>query len=486
MSDNETAQLETSRLRAAAREMFDAALREVDPAQALANFVRLDGARLYVGKSEYDLRQLNSIYSVAIGKAALPLAAALTTVLGGRLDGGVLSAPRAHVPFTDNGHANKLLPASWQVFAGGHPLPDAESLAAAQAAKRLLREQSNKLDALVIFLVSGGGSAMMELPRRSDVTLDDLRSANRLLVNCGATIREVNALRRRWSLIKGGGLSRLAPKAQQATLIVSDTNAGDEAAVASGPTIAPEGEDDLDVNGIIARYDLARVLPASIVRALDESAPNEVTDDEATSGMTYNANRQACVHKEASAVHPVYVLLENKDAIEAAAYAARLRGFSVVVADDLIEQRIEDGCAELVRRLNELLRRARAGETVCLISGGEFRCAVRGQGRGGRNSEAALRCAMAMNELWATDVDKFAAVALQAGTDGIDGNSPAAGAIADSQTTRRAAEKYGLDAHDYLERSDAYTFFHQLGDDITIGATKTNVRDLRIMLARKT
>jgi len=318
------------------------------------------------------------------------MALGLEDAIGARLTAGVISAP----PSSDS------LSQQWEIFEGGHPLPNDASLAAAQAAFALL-DRANAERAFVIFLVSGGGSAMMESPT---IPLHELRRVNEQLISGGARISEINAVRRTFSRIKGGGLARYASSARIATLIVSDTNPGDEANVASGPTLSP------DINS------------------------------------------------------PYQVLLDNTTALEAAQQKATALGFSSTIAHHICEQPIDQGCDLLLREQAE-----------CVISGGEFSCPVRGDGMGGRNLETVLRLALRMS----------ADVALSAGTDGIDGNSPAAGAIADENTISRARSA-GLDPNDFLARSDSYNFFEKLNDLIITGPTGTNVRDLRILLKFRT
>lgn len=321
---------------------------------------------------------------------------------------------------------------------GGHPLPNEASLASARAAFELL-DRANNEQGTIIFLISGGGSAMIEWPISDDISLDDLRSANQTLISCGASISEINSVRRAFSAVKGGGLARRTPRAQMFTLIVSDTNPGDEASVASGPTLNPPA-DAPNAFDVVQHYRLEKVLPESIMKAvLTQHSPEPVTGS-------------------------FQVLLDNQTAVDAAAQKARELGFECSTLDHIREQPIEEGC-EL------LLQDARDG---CTISGGEFSCPVRGDGRGGRNLETALRCAININA-------RSHLVVLSAGTDGVDGNSPAAGAIAD-ETTLQRARNLSLDAKQYLARSDSYTFFEQLNDLIVTGPTGTNVRDLRILL----
>ena len=327
------------------------------------------------------------------------------------------------------------------ISAGSHPLPNEASLASGRAAFALL-DRANAEQANVIFLISGGGSAMIEWPVNDEISLADLRAANQVLVTCGARIAEMNAVRRAFSAVKGGKLAARAPRAQLFTLIVSDTNRGDEASVASGPTLAIPSDAPKALE-VVEQYHLENVLPKSILKAVQEAREPR----EAISGW----------HQ---------VILDNQTALDAAARKAEQLGFSVDIAHDICEQPIELGCELLLSRLNN---------NSCLISGGEFSCPVRGDGRGGRNLETVLRCAMRLEK------EPHSTVVLSAGTDGIDGNSPAAGAIAD-ETTLARARNVGLNAHEFLARSDSYTFFDQLDSLILTGPTGTNVRDLRLVL----
>jgi hydroxypyruvate reductase len=392
------------------------------------------------------------------------MASALDERLGAALSAGVLSAPPSRFPLSER----------WRVYEGGHPLPDENSLAAARAALELLREADDP-SALIVFLVSGGGSAMLELPRDARLTLAELREANRVLVNCGAPIDEVNAVRRVLSAVKGGGLAAHAPRTAQVTLVVSDVSAGRAFDVASGPTFPPP-VDSPPVKEIVSRYGLEARLPESVLRALAES------DAHAADAYAKEATREASNEP----LREFHVLLDNASACEAAARAARACGFAVEVATDISDQPVDAGAGVLVSRLAALhTREGVGGRVVCLISGGEFSCPARGGGKGGRSSETALRCAFEFERLKGqSEVSGFSAhtVALCAGTDGVDGNSPAAGALADDATCARA-RALGLDALRFLDESDAYSLFECLGDAVETGATGTNVRDLRILLA---
>lgn len=402
------------RLREDARLIFDHALSSVDPRPAIKDAV-----------TQLNLSS-HSIYSIAIGKAATSMALGLDDALGEKLTAGVIVSSTRH-------KADR-----WQDFIGGHPLPNDASLASARAAFALL-DRANTEHATVIFLISGGGSAMIEWPVNDDISLRDLRAANQDLISCGASIAEVNAVRRAFSAVKSGGLARRSPRAQMFTLIVSDTNPGDEASVASGPTLAapPDAPNAIEV---LEHYSLDTVLPESIVRAVRKAKP---ANDPITGSHV--------------------VLLDNRSAVEAARTKMIELGYECLLRVDINEQPIQEGCDLLL------------ASPSSAVSGGEFSCPVRGDGRGGRNLETALRCAINLQD------QTTHTVVLSAGTDGIDGNSPAAGAIAD-ETTLNRARNLNLDAEQYLARSDSYTFFDQLDDLIVTGPTGTNVRDLRIVL----
>ncbi|MFN2578525.1 MAG: glycerate kinase [Pyrinomonadaceae bacterium] len=456
-----------TQLRITAREIFDQALKAIDPMVALRDRASLVGSHLRVGDLSIDVGN-RKIYAIAIGKAARRMAAALDEILGDRLARGIITS-------NDSGFNITRLPSRWTAFLAGHPEPNESSLAAARASFDLL-DRASQEQALLMFLVSGGGSAMIEWPISPDISLEDLRTANRVLVNCGASISEINSVRREFSAIKGGRLAGRAPDCDQITLTVSDVPEGEERNVAAGPTLASPGKGP-NRHDVIARYDLGALLPPTIVHAIKRAKPLRPT---------------------AAPTYDHLLLLSNSNALQAAADVARKRGFITEIASDISDQPIREGCDLLVERLDTLARRHRkkAGNRlesgfappvrpgadseqsdaqVCLISGGEFACPVQGSGLGGRNLESALRLAK-------SHLLSFDTVALCAGTDGIDGNSPAAGAIVDGTTFARA-KAIGLDADDFLRRSDSYSFFVALGDVIATGPTGTNVRDLRILLA---
>ena len=273
------------RLREDARLIFDHAVSAVDP-------------RVAVKQSVNQLNVSSPIYSIAIGKAATSMALGLDDALGEKLTAGVIVSSTRH-------NAER-----WQDFIGGHPLPNDASLAAAHAAFELL-DRANAEQAIVIFLISGGGSAMIEWPVNDDMSLRDLRAANQDLISCGASIAEVNSVRRAFSAVKGGGLARRSPRAQMFTLIVSDTNPGDEASVASGPTLAAPLDTPKAIE-VLEHYSLDTVLPESIVRAVRNAKPaNDLVNGSHV------------------------VLLDNRTAEEAARTKAIELGYECLMRDDI-------------------------------------------------------------------------------------------------------------------------------------------------------
>jgi hydroxypyruvate reductase len=444
-----------TQLRLAAREIFDETLNAINAGAAVRRAVRLVDSQLSVCDATSDIGN-RRIYSVAIGKATFSMAYGLEQVLGDSFTEGLISGPAST---GSKETSEEKLSTRWRAYEGGHPLPNRTSLVAADAAFKLLK-RANEERALIIFLISGGGSAMLEWPIDDHIDLTDLRIANEVLVNCGAPISEINAVRRAFSAVKGGRLAAHAPNCDQITLIVSDVPRGEERNVASGPTLTPL--DAPSALAVIDEYDLRARLPETILRAIETGASS--TESASTSMRRH------------------FVLLDNHSALESAAEAARQRGFTTEIAGDIADQPIADGCRQLFNRLRTFRAHAKSTQShdpsaVCLITGGEFACPVRGDGLGGRNLETALRLATQQN---LSSDTPFAA--LCAGTDGIDGNSPAAGAIIDNTTAERAAI-IGLDPKTFLDRSDAYSFFVALGDTIATGATGTNVRDIRILLA---
>ena len=428
-------------MRAVAREIFQHALREASIPKAFARHVNCERGILRVCDDLYDLNAHSRVFVVSIGKAAHTLVEALESQVGSRLEGIVASSvdPGTQVH-------------GFRYFRGGHPTPNADSVRAAEAILKSLNAQT--ASSLVIFLLSGGGSSIAEKPIDNEISLDDLIATYRALVLSGAPIAEINAIRKHLSAVKGGRLAQAAYPAQQVSLLVSDVPDATLDALASGPTM-PDSTSIADCYAIVEKHQLLEQFPASVRELFQRHALEETpkSDDPAFVRARW------------------WPLLSNKSATDEAGAAATAQGFAVDVdnsCDDWDYQRAADYLLEKLRRLRRSVSR------VCLISGGEVTVKVTNGGTGGRNQQFALYCAqkIAGEEI----------TVLSAGTDGIDGNSPAAGAIADGTTTERARAA-GLNPAAALTNFNAYPLFYTLGDAIMTGPTGNNVRDLRVLLA---
>jgi hydroxypyruvate reductase len=429
-------------LRATARDVFLHALAECSIQRAFDKHVNYSRGVLRVCEDLYDLGAYNRVFVLALGKAAHSMLQALADQVGPGLSGIVAAPiyPEAQLP-------------GFRYYHGGHPLPNAESLRAGEAALKALHGLTGK--SLALYLISGGGSACIEKPIDADITLDDVAATYRALVHSGAPIAEINAVRKHLSAIKGGRMASAAPDAQHLSIMVSDVPDTALDSLASGPTM-PDSTTDDDCYAIVQKHKLLPALPASVRelferRALDETPKK---DDPAFIRSRW------------------WPVLSNATAQKDAAAEAALHGFAVEVdnsCDDWDYKKAADHLLKKLRKLREGVSR------VALISGGEVTVRVEGKsGIGGRNSQFALYCA-----------EKIAGeniTVLSAGTDGIDGNSPAAGAVADGTTAARA-EAAGKGVHAALAGFDAHPLFEALGDAIVTGPTGNNVRDLRILLA---
>jgi glycerate 2-kinase len=429
-------------MRQAAREIFLHALKEASIAKGFARHVHCERGVLRICEDLYDLQAYARVLVISIGKAGHSMVEALAQQMGAATLEGIV--------------ASSLEPSSQarglRYFHGGHPTPNAESLRAASAILKALEVQTAA--SLVIFLLSGGGSSMVEKPIDEEISLDDLMMTYRALVHSGAPITEINAIRKHLSAVKGGRLARAAFPAQQVSLLVSDVPDGMLDALASGPTL-PDSTSAEDCYRIAERHALLPQLPHSTRELFDRRALEETpkSDDPAFCRSRW------------------WPVLSNQTAVEEAQSAAERAGFAAHLDNACDDWDHQPAAEYLVTRLRELRKRS---QRVCLISGGEVTVKVTNGGRGGRNQQFALACAAMIAGENIT--------VLSAGTDGVDGNSPAAGAIADGSTLRRAQAR-GLDARNAQQKFDAYPFFSALGDAIQIGPTGNNLRDLRILLA---
>jgi glycerate 2-kinase len=428
-------------MRKAARDIFQHALAEASIAKGFARHVHCERGVLRVCEDLYHLHSYSSVFVVSLGKAGLTMIEALSDQVGASLEGIVASSVQPSTQVR-----------GFRYFRGGHPTPNAESMQAASAMLRALEAQP--ASALVIFLLSGGGSSIMEKPIDDEISLDDLIATYRSLVLSGAPIAEINAVRKHLSAVKGGRLAQAAFSARQVSLLVSDVPDSTPDALASGPTM-PDSTSVEDCYRIAEKHELLKQFPQSTRELFERRALEETpkSDDPAFQRARW------------------WPVLTNQTAIEEARTAAERAGFIVHVDNSCDDWDYERAADYLLLRVRELRKQF---SPVCLISGGEVTVKVANGGVGGRNQQFALAC-----------TEKIAGAnitVLSAGTDGVDGNSSAAGAVVDGSTAERARAR-GLDARAVLDKFDAFPFFKALGDAIEIGPTGNNLRDLRILLA---
>jgi glycerate 2-kinase len=432
-------------LKQLARLIFHETLAAIDIPAAMQRKLPLEGSLLQCGETAIDLRSFLQIRVVAIGKAAHAMLGGLRALLP--QDIGFEAIASAPTP------PDRLLPAV-QYFVGGHPIPNADSWRAAEATLALLRKCDETT--LVFFLLSGGGSALAELPLDSRMTLEDVQQFYRTLVNCGAPITAMNAVRKHVSAVKGGRLAAAAGRATKITLAVTDVPEGQESALASGPSL-PDPTTIADVERIVSQFKMMQQFPLSLRRCLAEGKISETPE-----------------RNDPAFANAYFVLLLGMDDLfHPAHHASEARGFLTCCDNSTDEWPVEKAAEYLLTQLGAL-QAANPSRPVALIADGEISSPVTGDGIGGRNSAFVLACV-------ANIVGRRVAV-LSAGTDGIDGNSPAAGAVADGETLARAMAA-GLNPGDAFRRSDAFTFFAQLNDAIVTGPTGNNLRDLRILLS---
>ncbi len=432
-------------LKQLARQIFQETLAAIDIPATMQRKLRRAGTRLLCDGKIFDLREFDKLRVVAIGKAAHAMVDGLAAVLVPfvRFE-GVVSAPTA---------PRKPLP-GMKYFLGGHPIPNEESWKAAETVLALLKNSDEKT--LVFFLLSGGGSALLELPLERSLTLEDVQQMNRTLVTCGASIEEMNALRKHVSAVKGGRLAVAAGRATKLSLAVTDVAAGNESALASGPTL-PDPAGVEYVGALLEKYELLRKFSSRLRQWIE----NEKMPETPKSGHPCFANAH------------FLLLLGMDDLFHPAHRAAEARG-CVTRCDNSTDDWPVDRAAEFLLEQLENLRRENPRRRVALIADGEVSSPVTGDGIGGRNSAFVLAC-----------VERIAGkkiAVLSAGTDGIDGNSPAAGAVADGETLEMA-RAIGLDPADAFRRSDTFTLFARLDEVIVTGPTGNNLRDLRILIA---
>ncbi len=424
---------------------YEAALNAVQPSRLIQSKLVLDGSKLKVDKSVFDLQTFRHVYVVGAGKASGEMAFALEQLLGQCVTKGLVNVP----------HGNRLKTEKIVLNQAGHPLPDQAGI---EGAKQMLQiaKQAEK-DDLLICLISGGGSSLMPLPR-DGLTLKDKQELTGQLLKCGANIKEVNTVRKHLSAIKGGNLAKHAYPATVLSLIVSDVVGDELGSIASGPTV-PDTSTFGDAAMVLKKYNVWKNAPEAVKKTIEEGQKGEIAETPKPKDPAFEKVHNVIIGSNNSACVAVKQFFEVQG-IKTQRIAEPLEGEAKKVAAAL---------AEKIRKTQKT-----SSKPVCIVAGGETTVTVLGKGLGGRNQELALAAAL---QLKGTEGFVFASLS----TDGVDGPTDAAGAIIDAVTLKRA-EELGLNPERFLRDNDSYRFFSALEDLVFTGRTGTNVNDLAIML----
>lgn len=439
--DNEPA------VRAQILAVLQAALRAVDPYQAVKHCMQRDGFRLQIADRSYDLQQFKRIVVVGAGKAGAPMAQAVEATLADRIDRGLVVVKSGH------GGSTEVV----KIVEANHPVPDAAGLAAGRQILDLVGAAT--VDDLVIVLISGGGSALLEAP--AGISLDDLQRLTASLLASGATINEINCLRKHMSLIKGGQLARAASPATLVTLVLSDVVGSPLDVIASGPSV-PDANTWADAWDVVQRYELERALPPAVLNRLQAGLDGQILDTPKPGDPIF-ANAHAVV------------VGDNRSAAHAACRQAQKSGYQALLLTTYLEGEASETAIFAVALGKEVKASGHPlPAPACLVLGGETTVTLgNNPGTGGRNQELALAAAIVLD-----GIDGITVAALA--TDGTDGPTDSAGAIVDGGTVGRG-RAYGLDAEDFLRRHDAHPFLTATGDLLVSGPTRTNVNDLLLI-----
>ena len=436
-------------MRSAAAAILAEGLRAADPARLVRRNLALRGGRLEAAGSVYPLGR-GRLVVVAAGKAAATMARAAEGLLGDRLSSGVA---------VDTSPAAGLARVSLRI--AGHPVPDARGLSAASEIESLVRGLGR--EDLLLVLLSGGASALLPAPAPG-LSLEDKAAVTSQLLRAGATIRELNTVRKHLSRLKGGGLARAAAPARCVCLVLSDVVGDDLSTIASGPTV-PDPTSYQDALATLASRGIADSVPASVLRHLQAGAAGDAPETPKPGDAVF---RRVTTR----------IIGSNRLSVEAAAREARRQGLRVVVLTTRLEGEAREVARVLVALLRECVETGRpSAPPVCLLGGGETTVTVRGDGRGGRNQELAVAAASPLADF------PVPAVVATLATDGIDGMSRAAGGVVDDETLRRARALGLASQADFLAANDSEAFLAPLGDLIVTGPTGTNVVDLAVLLA---
>ena len=440
-----------SEMRKEALEIFHASLKAVDPIAAVKRFLVREGNRLTVQGKSFDLSAFDGVYLVGFGKAAAAMARGVEQVLGDVLKAGIINVKYGHLDQVSS---------RIKINEAGHPVPDEAGIAGAKEIVEFIKGR-NERD-LVLCVISGGGSAIFPLPH-DGITLAEKQETTKQLLACGADIKEINAIRKHISKVKGGQLSRLVQPATLITLILSDVIGDPLDSIASGPA-APDQSTFEDCMAIIEKYKLSGKIPAAVEQRIQRGVQKQIPDTPKTDDPVFSKTHNVIVGS-------------NWEAVVAAEHRAKQLGYKTLILSTFVEGETRDVSKVHASIAKEIKKTGNpVAAPACVISGGETTVTIRGAGLGGRNQEFVLAAALDLQGMENV-------VILSAGTDGTDGPTDAAGAIADGGTIRRANE-LNLKSFSYLQNNDSYHYFEKLGDLVKTGPTNTNVMDIRILLVR--
>ena len=442
-------------MRSEAESLFRAAVQRVNPYEAVRRFVHLDGNRLLIGEGdvpevELDLGAFDHVYLAGGGKATAPMARAMEDLLGERLDAGVISVKYG---FTDDLTRTEISEA-------GHPLPDQNGVRGTQRILALL-ERAGERD-LVFSLISGGGSALLPLPA-DRITLEEKQAVTRTLLACGASIDEINTVRKHISSSKGGQMARAAYPATIVNLMLSDVVGDRMDVIASGPFV-PDSSTFAEALEIFQKYRIEE-MPDTVRDYLRRGTGRGVPETPKEGDPLFDR-----VHN--------FIIGSNILALEAAGIEAEKRGYRTLILSSMVEGETREVARVHTAVAEEILKTGHpVSPPACIISGGETTVTIQGNGTGGRNQEFCLAAALELQGC------PPRVVVLSGGTDGNDGPTGAAGAVVDPASVKRGADK-GLKATDYLLDNDSFHYFEKTGELLMTGPTNTNVMDVRIILVR--
>lgn len=436
--------------RALALTSLESAVNAVDPKRLLKSRFLLKNSTVEINGRLFDLRKFKRIYVIGGGKASGSMAEAVEQILGRRITDGLVIVPYGSKNKTD----------VIRIHQAGHPIPDEAGVKAARRILEIVRQAEQ--DDLIICLISGGGSSLMPLPR-DGIPIADKREITQALLMCGATISEINTVRKHISDIKGGWLAKNAHQATILNLILSDVVGDRLEFIASGPTV-PDPTTFGDAMTVLKKYGLWDTTPKSIGKVLSDGEKHLIPETPKANDDAFNKVHNIIVGNNRTASLAAYKHLDSA-------------GLNAVLLTSTLEGEARCVGAVLASIAREVSSSGNPVQKPAgIVAGGETTVTVTGKGVGGRNQELALAAALKLDGM-------DGVVVASASTDGVDGPTDAAGAIADGKTLVRA-RKMGLTPEEYLADNDSYNFFSQLGDLILTGPTGTNVNDVSTMIVR--